>query len=94
MIRAEMKKYYDKNWHDISRALIKQVGHCVNCGKKKMSRYCLTVHHMDFNPANNESSNLVVLCSRCHLQKHGRIRKYGRDTAAQKGLFNDCIKPG
>jgi 5-methylcytosine-specific restriction endonuclease McrA len=26
----------------------------------------LTVHHLDFNPENNEDWNLMALCQRCH----------------------------
>lgn len=87
MIRPEMKKHYGWEWKEISAELIKQVGHCVNCGNGKKSRNPLTVHHVDFRPYNNESSNLLVLCARCHLRKHGLIRKYGRDTDCQMEMF-------
>jgi 5-methylcytosine-specific restriction endonuclease McrA len=87
MIRSEMKKYYDKEWCKISRSLIKVVGHCVACGIPDKSGRVLTVHHMDFDPTNNLSSNLLVLCARCHLRKHGLIRKYGRDTDCQMEIF-------
>lgn len=87
MIRPENKKYYGWKWKEISKSLIKQVGHCVKCGRGKMPLNPLTVHHMDFDPANNVSSNLLVLCARCHLREHGRICKYGRDTNCQMEMF-------
>lgn len=30
----------------------------------------LELHHIDFNHYNNELSNLEILCSNCHMQKH------------------------
>jgi len=35
---------------------------CELCGKASS---CL-VHHIDINPTNNNSNNLIVLCPRCH----------------------------
>jgi hypothetical protein len=32
----------------------------------------LHVHHKDRNPANNDPSNLAVLCASCHLKLHWR----------------------
>lgn len=49
------------------------------------------VHHIDGNPKNNEVSNLVLLCSKCHLkvidQLSGRRRKaYLEKVAERKDL--------
>ena len=92
MIRPENKKYYGRQWKELSSELTKRVGHCVNCGKCKMPLNPLTVHHMDFKPYNNESSNLLVLCARCHLRLHGRVHKYGRNTNEQMELFYESSK--
>jgi 5-methylcytosine-specific restriction endonuclease McrA len=89
MIRQAMKHHYGKEWKQISKWLIKTVSHCVACGKRPSKDVVLTVHHMDFDPTNNLTSNLLVLCSRCHLRKHGLIRKYGRDTDCQLEFFPD-----
>ncbi len=35
--------------------------------------YCLTVHHLDMNTANNLYGNLVALCQRCHLRIQARF---------------------
>lgn len=43
----------------------KQLGPCVECGDPKSER-----HHIDRNPANNESANILVLCHGCHMRKH------------------------
>lgn len=88
MIRPEMKKHYGYTWKKISKLIIERVAHCVNCGKQNGKGTVLTVHHIDFNPTNNNHSNLIVLCARCHLRKHGLIRKYGRDTDCQMLFFN------
>jgi len=93
MIRPEMAHHYKGKWKQISKWLIARVGRCVNCGKTPGRGVVLTVHHIDFNPTNNDSSNLVVLCARCHLKKHATIQKYGRDTEAQLALF-DAVEGG
>jgi len=93
MIRKEMAHHYKGNWSRISKWVRETVGHCVACGNRPVNKNCLTVHHIDFNPANNELSNLVCLCARCHLRKHGLIRRYGRDTDAQLEIPYACIKP-
>jgi hypothetical protein len=36
-------------------------------------RFCLTVAHLDQNPSNNESSNLLPLCAPCHLDYDRRF---------------------
>ena len=44
---------------------------CRECGTTEN----LHVHHIDMNPANNESSNIMTLCAVCHTSwhwKHGR----------------------
>jgi len=59
----------------------------------------LTVHHIDFDPSNNDESNLLALCARCHLiadqknhMKHAkqtRQRKHGEalESAGQGRLL-------
>ena len=34
----------------------------------------ITVHHIDYDPFNNHPDNLIVLCQRCHLGRHGLER--------------------
>ena len=38
--------------------------------KSLRAKYTLTVHHSDYDPSNNELSNLIPLCSACHLYMH------------------------
>ncbi|MFM7575617.1 MAG: HNH endonuclease [Microcystaceae cyanobacterium] len=38
----------------------------------QQKRLELSVHHCDYNPANNAPENLKVLCSGCHLFYHQR----------------------
>lgn len=33
----------------------------------------LTVHHIDYNPQNEEDDNLIALCQRCHLKVQGMM---------------------
>lgn len=39
---------------------------CINCS----SNYNINCHHKDFNPFNNNLSNLEWLCKKCHTDKH------------------------
>lgn len=42
---------------------------CETCGSRKK----LSVHHLDENPANNDSKNLKTLCNSCHQKWHWQI---------------------
>ena len=41
---------------------------CYTCG----AMMGVQIHHIDWNHANNMSSNKVALCQRCHSTIHGR----------------------
>ncbi|WP_369683412.1 HNH endonuclease [Nitrosomonas communis] len=41
---------------------------CEVCGKTTS----LHVHHVDENPLNNSTSNLMTLCSQCHREAHSK----------------------
>lgn len=73
-MRPETKALYPPNWKAISSWTIKARGsRCESCGSNKEDDgKVLTVHHIDYNPANNELSNLVVLCQGCHLRRQAR----------------------
>lgn len=38
--------------------------------KNKVGKRKTTIHHLDENPKNNKSENLLVLCSSCHSKFH------------------------
>ena len=40
---------------------------CVMCGLKDY----VVVHHIDFNPKNNDMDNLKTVCKTCHAKAHG-----------------------
>ncbi len=42
------------------------------------------VHHIDGNPRNNETSNLVLLCSKCHLKVIDQLSERRRKTYLEK----------
>lgn len=44
------------------------LGPCSLCGAPKAER-----HHIDANTANNDPSNIAVLCRRCHMETDGRL---------------------
>ncbi len=60
---------YPPEWPYISKAIkIKRHYICEGCGQHgSVWRNVLTVHHIDYDPSNNDDSNLLVLCQKCHL---------------------------
>ena len=46
------------------------LGECVSCGNAATDR-----HHKDGDPGNNDSSNIQILCRRCHMNVDGRLDK-------------------
>lgn len=84
-----MAKGYPENWDEIADKIKKAAGwKCEHCGIPHAPAIgrCLTVHHLDLNPANCDPSNLVALCQRCHLHIQARY------TPGQQDLFEH--KPG
>ena len=51
----------------LRKFILKRDGYkCVSCGStKKLHR-----HHIDLSKTNNEPSNLITLCSKCHVKVH------------------------
>lgn len=41
---------------------------CTDCGEKR--KYLLVVHHIDSDRTNNDTTNLEIVCSNCHLKRH------------------------
>ncbi len=67
---------YPPNWKEIATETKELAGwRCVRCNHKHdpESGYCLTVHHLDLNPANCEWWNIPALCQKCHLQIQAKV---------------------
>lgn len=47
---------------------------CFECNATRENGVQLDIHHKDQNHSNNEFSNLVCLCSKCHKDLHERWR--------------------
>lgn len=65
---------YPTNWKQIASGVKDRAGwKCEACGNPHgRPPYVLTVDHcVDHNPANCADWNLVALCQRCHLRRHG-----------------------
>lgn len=58
------------------REMRKLISYCEWCGKDLTTagRYEWCVHHLDHNRKNNDRSNLVMLCKRCHQIHHECIK--------------------
>jgi 5-methylcytosine-specific restriction endonuclease McrA len=76
---------YPANWSEIAATVKQAAGYrCNRCGLKCLPphnsyrhldlslrrKLSAQVHHLDGNPAQNDQSNLVCLCSGCHLRMH------------------------
>ena len=75
-MRRKSTGLYPENWQEIATAVKDAAGwRCVRCGHPHDSKngYCLTVHHLDLNPANCEWWNIPALCQRCHLSIQSRV---------------------
>jgi len=85
-ITKERKKLYPPNWTEISILIRRLAGDkCELCDVKNRtehpvtkSKVVLTVHHCDFNPANNEVYNLLCLCQRCHVRMDKKYKMWKR----------------
>jgi hypothetical protein len=67
---------YPADWKEIAQAVKDAAGwQCVRCGHRHEPEagYCLTVHHLDIDPANCAWWNVVALCQRCHLSIQGKV---------------------
>lgn len=76
---------YPHDWTEIATRVKEAAGYrCNRCGLKCLPphdsyrqihlsirrKLSAQVHHLDGNPGNNHSSNLLCLCSGCHLRMH------------------------
>jgi len=70
---------YPKDWPKLAKACKdKNNWCCERCGHPhdKAAGYCLTVHHLDFDPSNREPWDHAALCQRCHLSVQSRFQLY------------------
>lgn len=75
------RELYPENWKEIAAAKKEAVDwKCEGCGKQcrrpdepfDTHSRTLTVHHIDMDPGNCSSENLIALCAGCHLAAHRR----------------------
>ncbi len=95
----DLKRYPD-NWNELALSVKEAAGwRCEGCGKQcyrpgerpenlirsQWMANILQVHHRDYDPTNNSPSNLLPLCSVCHLNVHKS--KYSSFSEGQLSLF-------
>jgi len=71
MISKKIREKYGENWEFIARDIKEKADwKCRKCGRTRdvKKNVKLTVHHIDGNCKNNTESNLICLCSKCHLE--------------------------
>ena len=67
---------YSNDWHEIAQTVKERAEWCcVRCGHPHdpAAGYCLTVHHLTMDKANNAWWNLPALCQRCHLHIQHKV---------------------
>ena len=68
---------YPRHWRLLATLVKCRAGWCCeHCGRphEPVAGYTLTVHHLDGEPSNCDSTNLVALCQRCHLSWQSRFK--------------------
>lgn len=79
------RRRYPQNWEQIALEIKTDANWtCQECGliclkskkarkflsRSEAAKRTLTVHHIDCMPENSTPSNLIALCSACHLKAH------------------------
>lgn len=68
---------YPDNWKAITTRLKGKANWtCQKCHRheNKAKGIQIAVHHIDGNTSNNIESNLIVICRKCHLREHLKMR--------------------
>jgi len=67
-LKAMKEGRYGRDWKQFRKKLIEERGHkCEMCGWDGSPPWVLTVHHINGIPEDRRPENLMVLCSKCHL---------------------------
>lgn len=59
---------YPAQWPQVARAILAERPVCEDC----QTRPAKDVHHLDRVPSNLDPTNLIAVCTRCHLRRHTR----------------------
>lgn len=77
---------YVPNWSHIAKAIRKRDGYrCAFCGEIE-NGYHYPVHHIDYDPKNNDPANLVTLCLSHHCMTTSGNRKYWQTYYSGRGF--------
>lgn len=74
--KSKLGSAYPADWPAVARRVKDEAGwRCVRCGHPHDpgAGYCLTVHHLDMDPANSRWWNLAALCQKCHLSIQAKV---------------------
>jgi len=85
-MRDDTRALYPKNWNEIAARIKAERGNrCEACGWDGRKPQPLTVHHLDYDPANCDPENLIVLCAACHLKLQHKERLRLKSVIASRG---------
>lgn len=68
---------YSRNWQELAQQIRdRDQWTCQDCGEcRQRWGAALHVHHIDENKLNDDPANLVSLCARCHMVRHGALKE-------------------
>ncbi len=66
---------YGGEWRRVRLEQLKKQPLCEECLQVERIEIATTVHHIDHDQRNNNPSNLMSMCRKCHEKIHGRKRK-------------------
>jgi hypothetical protein len=84
----EGRKVYPKVFYKNRKiVMIRDGGKCQCCGctDDGQKTNFLIVHHIDVDTKNNSPSNLITLCTQCHLSLHN---KYSKPELRRSNIYN------
>ncbi len=65
--KRDARRKHRARGHKKALRIFREIGPCVKCGHEKSER-----HHIDDDPHNNVSENIMALCRRCHTIEHNK----------------------
>ncbi len=69
---------YNSRWEKVRKSYLKKYPLCEWCNSQHKTVVAVLVHHIDHDPRNNKTDNLMALCNECH-ERHHAAGRFGND---------------